>query len=432
MATSITQPPSDAQNNQGLGPIVDEVDIRTMYTEEDYEVETRDGWTLVVTRYKPIKQPWNQPIFGQPLMCVHGFSQNRFAWTAGQFAKNMLYFGADLHFVELRGHGKSSRRLQREKTEDTGRPLPTTFDFDWSLDDYFMYDLPAVIEAVKRVTGRAKVFYCGHSMGGMLGYGLASQRSDIAGLVTIGSPADLGRESILLRVAAAAGSLLPLVGVGIRGLNATRRAQHTALQASAKVLRSVPALGSAAETLLELEPPRNLRPKVVRMDLFLSGLYRAVQATDRTGEWIPKALRIFNPDKHASADLEWVLTEGGEKEPIFVLQQFIRWINHREMKCYANGYDFKANFSRIQIPITIIFGDEDVLAGVRSTRRIYNEVKSDYVVWRPVRGNSHLEITMGIDVRQICYDIKNLMEFGIAHENRSPRLPRFRTESRIR
>ena len=52
---------------------------------------------------------------------MHGFSQNRHAWTSGEFVKNLLFFGVDIHILELRGHGKSSIALQHERAERFGR-----------------------------------------------------------------------------------------------------------------------------------------------------------------------------------------------------------------------------------------------------------------------------------------------------------------------
>lgn len=413
-----------------LGPTVDRVNVQDMCFEDTYEVTTDDGWTLVVTRFIPIPQMWHQPLLNQPILCVHGFSQNRFSWTTGEFVKNMAYFGADIHILELRGHGRSSRDLQREKAREQGVPLPSTIDYDWSFDHYFLYDVPAAIEKVLEVSGHEKIFYCGHSMGGMIGYGLAATRSDIAGMVTIGSPADLGYESGLLRIASAAAIAFPALDLGIDAFNATRRVEHKAIRAAAKFLSKLPILNEPLEAFRNLDRPQNISAKVVPMDVLLRAVYRFTQLTDKKGFWIPRSMRIFNPLKHHWEDLEWVLRQGGEKEPVAVLKTFISWINHREMKCYTNGFDFHAGFKNITIPITIVFGDEDFLAGVRSTRKIYNQVRSNYVVWRPVRGNGHLEITMGKDIRQICYDIKNLIEYALTHQTREPRLPRFRAASK--
>src|SRR6478609_5273128 len=93
-------------------PNVDRVSLEELCDEEEYFVETQDHWTLVVTRYKPKKHAFDQPLLGVPFLLVHGFSQNRHAWTSGEFVKNMLYFGMDVHVLELRGHGKSSIKHQ--------------------------------------------------------------------------------------------------------------------------------------------------------------------------------------------------------------------------------------------------------------------------------------------------------------------------------
>ena len=68
--------------------------------------------------------------------------------------------------------------------------------------------------------------------------------------------------------------------------------------------------------------------------------------------------------------------------------------------------------------------ERDPLASVESTRMVYRSAKSEYLLWRPVKGNSHIEVTMGHDVRQICYDIKNLIEYAKTHRARAPSLPR--------
>ena len=71
-----------------------------------------------------------------------GWSQNRHAFSCGDFVKHLLYDGADVHILELRGHGRSSRELQLERAAQEGRPLPRDLDWDWDLDSYLLEDLP--------------------------------------------------------------------------------------------------------------------------------------------------------------------------------------------------------------------------------------------------------------------------------------------------
>lgn len=201
-------------------PSIDEVDFRALYSKTKYVVETADGWSLVITRYRPVKQPFPQPLFGEPLLLVHGFSQNRHTWTSGQFVKNLLFFGVDIHILELRGHGKSSIAFQKERAERFKRPLPPDLDYGWDIDSYFLYDLPAAVSGVKRITRRERIFYCGHSMGGMLGYGYAGIHNDFEGLITIGSPADLGRGFMLLRLLAHGAPMLAgMIDLTLASLN---------------------------------------------------------------------------------------------------------------------------------------------------------------------------------------------------------------------
>ena len=113
-------------------------------------------------------------------------------------------------------------------------------------------------------------------------------------------------------------------------------------------------------------------------------------------------------------------------EPRATLEQLARWARRGELTSPRLRHDIAAAFPRIRIPLAIFFGDEDPLASVKTTRNVYRAVSSEYLLWRPVRGNSHLELTMGYDIRQICYDVKNLMSYALDHESGGNSLPRKR------
>jgi pimeloyl-ACP methyl ester carboxylesterase len=409
-------------------PSVDEVDFRALYQKTKYVVETADGWSLVITRYRPVKQPFAQPLFGEPLLLVHGFSQNRHAWTSGQFVKNLLFFGVDIHILELRGHGKSSIAFQKERAERFRRPLPPDLDFGWDIDSYFLYDLPAAVSGVKRITRRERIFYCGHSMGGMLGYGYAGIHEDFEGLITIGSPADLGRGFWLLRALALSAPVIGgSVDLALGALNAQQRLGHAGKELLARGVGVVNR--NLGRWLSPEDEPRDARFDYVPVDSWLKFLERQLARAEEHPLYerlTTRLNRLSNPARVSAEDIRWLLREGGEREPRKVLEQFARWIRRGEMVCYRTGFDFKRGFSKIQIPMAIIFGDLDPLASVESTRSVYRAAKSEYLLWRPVKGNSHIELTMGHDIRQICYDIKNLIEYARTHRSKSPVLPRIR------
>lgn len=418
----------DADDRAPAHVTVDDVDARSLYTKTKYAVETSDRWSLVITRYRPRPQSFPQPLFGEPLLLVHGFSQNRHAWTSGEFVKNLLFFGLDIHVLELRGHGKSSMALQRERAAKFGRAPPADLDYDWDIDSYFLYDLPAAVAGVKRITRRRRIYYCGHSMGGILGYGYAGIHDDFEGLITIGAPADLGRGFLPLKLLALS---IPLLGHAVDlaygSLNLRRKAGAAGGTLLARALQAVRREAEAHERAREGEPAA-LRFRAVPVDTWLKQIEKALARTQTmnpvVGKVAARVNRLANLDRMGADDIRWLLREGGEREPRKVIEQFARWIRRGELVCYRTGYDFKRGFSKIRVPMAIIFGDKDPLASVQSTRRVYRAAQSEYLLWRPVKGNSHIELTMGHDIRQICYDIKNLIEYARSHRTRRPSLPR--------
>src|SRR5262249_23511659 len=167
-------------------------------------------------------------------------------------------------------------------------------------------------------------------------------------------------------------------------------------------------------------PPTPLRYRYLPVDTWLKlgeELLRKADSRPLYGK-LNVVNVLANTSRVRAADIRWLLREGGEREPRKVIEQFAKWIRRGELRCYRTGYDFKRGFSNIKIPMAIIFGDMDPLASVDSTRSVYHQAKSEYLLWRPVKGNSHIELTMRHDIRQICYDIKNLIEYSETHRTR--------------
>jgi pimeloyl-ACP methyl ester carboxylesterase len=150
----------------------------------------------------------------------------------------------------------------------------------------------------------------------------------------------------------------------------------------------------------------------------LRGLARAATPNNlRRYERVARHIgSLLNPSRVTADDFRWLLSQGGEKEPRRVVEQFCRWIRNDEMKCYRTGYDYRASFRNIDVPMAIIFGDLDKIASARSTASIYRDARSQYLVWRPVKDNSHLELTMGYDISQICEDVRDLVEYAARRE----------------
>ena len=55
------------QSERSTPRSVDEMELAELHDAEEIEVTSDDGWTLVVTRYRPRAQPVPQPLRGVPL-----------------------------------------------------------------------------------------------------------------------------------------------------------------------------------------------------------------------------------------------------------------------------------------------------------------------------------------------------------------------------
>ncbi len=145
--------------------------IRTL--EVDY-VTTPDLWKLRVCRYRRERSQ------GEPVLLVHGLNANQNNFTVPADANLADYLaerGYDCWTVDLRGT-RSSRPPFAQ-----GRDTVAVEDFVWR-------DLPAVIGHIQKATGRAKIHYVGHSLGGFLLYAYvqAHGADRIASGTTLGAP----------------------------------------------------------------------------------------------------------------------------------------------------------------------------------------------------------------------------------------------------
>src|SRR6266436_4180458 len=204
-----------------------------------------------------------------------------------------------------------------------------------------------------------------------------------------------------------------------RAASGAGRTRHSA----AAMLRRVRFLARAANLLAA--PDSEFKPiqfNHVPVDAVLCALARAATESNlRRYELISRYIgSLLNPSRVTAEDFRWLLSQGGEKEPRRVVEQFARWIRHDEMKCYRTGYDYKTHFRDIAIPMAIFFGDLDKIASAHSTRGIYRAARSEYLLWRPVKENSHLELTMGTDIHQIRADVKDLVEYAARRTRPGP------------
>ena len=140
---------------------------------------TTDGWSLNLLRFEPTRPARN----ADPVICCHGLSYNAAFWDLTEQTSLPRYLqkrGFDVWCVSLRGSGQSTkptvaqlRRLFRLNLAALD-PIAAAqrqsglLKLDWTVDDHVKYDVPAVLKFVAERTGRSRVHWIGHSMGGMV------------------------------------------------------------------------------------------------------------------------------------------------------------------------------------------------------------------------------------------------------------------------
>jgi polyhydroxyalkanoate synthase len=164
---------------------------------EEHTVETADNWRISIARYRDKKRPDGS--FKPAVILCHGFNFNNLFWDLDEsvsLARYLAEKGYDVWSPSLRGSGKSSKSVMSNLRQGFKFNLEAIKDgiadlnkFNWTIDDHIQKDAPAIIEYVKKESGFDKVYWIGHSMGGIVMYGYLEtvRQDDIAGFMPIGS-----------------------------------------------------------------------------------------------------------------------------------------------------------------------------------------------------------------------------------------------------
>ncbi|MHC1625079.1 MAG: alpha/beta hydrolase [Methermicoccaceae archaeon] len=167
-----------------------------------YYVRTSDGWKLAIKRYNPGRRDRAR----YPVVLCHGFAANRLSVDFGEEGDSE-WDQYSLAGYLFNGGDRGDVRFDVWVPELRGRNGSMTFDptvspgkYNWCLDEYVDYDVPAIIRRVQRQYQKeegkkVKVFWVGKSMGGMLAYAYGEKDGErrersrhLKGVVTIASP----------------------------------------------------------------------------------------------------------------------------------------------------------------------------------------------------------------------------------------------------
>jgi len=305
-------------------------------------VLTDDGWELAVFRFPPAPAAAAEPWFGAPVVLWHGTSVNRFNYlTEGSnLARYLSERGFDVWIPEHRGD-RTSR----------GPTRAAYASGDWNVDDLAAHDVPAVLARIRAETNRPKIWWVGHSLGGILG-AMTLQGADaeaIAGLVTIGSPGawthaqDLGRKAMRLH-------------------------------------GTVPKTGQV--------PTR--------------GIARMLKTTVNVASDDPLLHAIYNLDNVDAVALLDFIGVGMENIGRGMVAQYLAWIESGRITSADGRTDYTAGLARITTPTLMLAGRVDHIAPPWTVRAAYDGLGStdkQFVVlgrgWGQHHDYGHADLLLG-------------------------------------
>jgi lysosomal acid lipase/cholesteryl ester hydrolase len=129
---------------------------------------TEDGWRLGVRHYRP-----ERPDPGKlPVILCHGLGLNATFWTITDFhlPAQLSARGYEVYVFDIRGSGENAQLGRHDRVNKVLRQtvLRERGERSWTVDDLVRFDMPAILNYVKRETGQDRVNWIGHSLGGML------------------------------------------------------------------------------------------------------------------------------------------------------------------------------------------------------------------------------------------------------------------------
>jgi len=269
----------------------------------------QDGWEIAVhARRAPTRR------FEEPVLLCHGLAANRFTFDFAppySVAHYLAEAGFDCFSVEWRGTGHSRRPPESRRYTD------------FTIDDHILQDGPALLELALKETGAKRAFWLGHSMGGLVGYGMAQgpHGHQMAGLLTLGSPVFLKSEPLLRA----------LLGLGVRAAWPQRLRQEWLSATFA------PFLGYVNLPLSDLLVNPEHMPPAIQRQVFAN-----------------------------------MLSSMSRK----VLLQFRDWIENDAFRSFDGKVDWRAGMSRLTLPVLVMGGSSDRLATAENVRRQYELLTS--------------------------------------------------------
>ncbi|WP_078128256.1 alpha/beta hydrolase [Leptospira alexanderi] len=315
-----------------LGTFLSQCKASIQLQGEIHHPKTEDGWDLTLEHFPPAP---GSPSKKYPVILCHGSIANRTYMKINEKSSivgRLQKEGYDVWLLDLRGR------------RDAGYPSLFFGDktFSYGTDDYIQYDADAAIKHVLNSTGKDKVNWIGHSMGGMIIYSRIGSLGEkrIVNFVAIGSSAILDSPSSALK-------------------------RWVSLSWLANVLPVVPSetwIGIEGATGIPFLPQKFLKEVFWHEPNIDSSILSGVKTTS------------INP--------------GTKKEVL----QFQDLVESGELRSLDRKISYSNGLKNIKIPTLLIAGRRDKIGTTYSLRYAYDTISSeDKTLFIVSRANNHSE-----------------------------------------
>lgn len=274
------------------------------------------------------------------VLLVHGFGQNRYAWhlPTRSLSAFLAAQGYDTFNLDLRGHGRS--RAPTFSAEDSARDAVAA---------YVREDVPAALFAVRALSGHARPFVLGHSMGALV-----------------------------------AGASIGIFDEAVAGLGALAVPYHFA--------RGSRTLRAFSRALVALAPARAVDARVP-----VSLIGRAIEHTRPAWEapFIPLPVRAWAPGTLAPHEARTYLRTAFDSAALGSLVQLARIGAGQGTFASLDGReDYGAAFASARVPLLVLAGTRDQLAPPASVRPAFDHASTSDRTYHEVNAG-HGDLLIG-------------------------------------
>jgi pimeloyl-ACP methyl ester carboxylesterase len=292
----------------------------------DLYVYTADGWRLGLRHLRPaVPDPAKLPV----VLC-HGLGLNATFWTITDrhLPEQLVARGYEVFLFDFRGAGESApvgtpgrvnARLRQTFLLELGEGR-------WTVDEIVRYDVPAVLDRVKEVTGSDRVNWVGHSLGGMLMFPYLERSPEagrVASFVAMGSTVTLAKPP------------------------------------QADILRA----NRALRVLARVVSPGRLGRPLMYESLRFPGLALIDRIYYSAANVDPRTVSRF---------YGYTLEDTGPS----ALRQLDPYLRYGHFVSADRRIDYAGGLDRVTVPVLMVAGDGDVLSDVPSTELTFNALGS--------------------------------------------------------